>query len=45
VKAAAWYIIAQRAGFRSPDLNDLMDGLADDQIKQAIQTANDLRVR
>ncbi|GAA5543436.1 MULTISPECIES: tetratricopeptide repeat protein [Brucella/Ochrobactrum group] len=45
VKAAAWYIIAQRAGFRSPDLNDLMDGLADDQIKQAIETANDLRVR
>ncbi len=45
VKSAAWYIIAQRAGFRSPDLNDMMDGLADDQLKQAIQTANDLRVR
>ncbi len=45
VKAAAWYIVAQRAGFRSPDLNDMMDGLADDQIKQAIETANNLRVR
>ncbi len=45
VKAAARYIVAQRAGFRSPDLNDMMDGLADDQIKQAIETANNLRVR
>ncbi|GAA5665109.1 hypothetical protein Brsp07_03612 [Brucella sp. NBRC 14130] len=45
VKAAAWYIVAQRAGFRAPDLNDMMDGLADDQIKQAIETANNLRVR
>lgn len=45
VKSAAWYIIAQRAGFRAPDLNDMMDGLADDQIKQAIETANNMRVR
>ncbi len=45
VKAAAWYILAQRAGFRSPDLNDLMDGLSDEQIKQAIETANNLRIR
>ncbi len=45
VKAAAWYIVAQRAGFRAPDLNDMMDGLADDQIKQAIAIANNLRVR
>lgn len=45
VKAAAWYILAQRAGFRSHDLNDLMDGLSDEQIKQAIETANNLRIR
>ncbi|MBC2886929.1 sel1 repeat family protein [Ochrobactrum sp. CM-21-5] len=45
VKAAAWYIVAQRAGFRAADLNDMMDGLGDDQIKQAIETANGLRVR
>ncbi|MDT6939380.1 tetratricopeptide repeat protein [Brucella pseudogrignonensis] len=45
VKSAAWYIVAQRAGYRSPDLNDMMDGLADDQLKQAIQIANNLRVR
>lgn len=45
VKAAAWYIIAQRAGFRAADLNDLMDGLSDDQLKQAIEIANNQRVR
>ncbi|ENR03267.1 hypothetical protein H721_01661 [Brucella ovis IntaBari-2006-46-332] len=45
VKAAAWYIVAQRAGFRAADLNDMMDGLADDQIKQAFETANNLRIR
>lgn len=45
VKAAAWYIVAQRGGYRSPDLNDMMDGLADDQIKQAIETANGFRLR
>ncbi|MBN9045685.1 MAG: sel1 repeat family protein [Rhizobiales bacterium] len=45
VKAAAWYIVAQRAGFHAPDLNDMMDGLADEQMKQAIATANGLRVR
>lgn len=45
VKSAAWYVIAQRAGFHSPDLNDMMDGLSDDQLKEAIQTANNLRVR
>lgn len=45
VKSAAWYVIAQRAGFHSPDLNDMMDGLSDEQLKEAIQTANNLRVR
>ncbi len=45
VKAAAWYIIAQRAGFRAPDLNDLMDGLSDEQIRQAFEAANNLRIR
>ncbi len=44
-EAAAWYIVAQRAGFRAADLNDMMDGLADDQIKQAFETANNLRIR
>lgn len=45
VKAAAWYIVAQRAGYRAPDLADMMDGLANDQIKQAMETANSLRMR
>ncbi|MFC4623667.1 tetratricopeptide repeat protein [Daeguia caeni] len=45
VKAAAWYIVAQRAGYRAPDLNDMMDGLDDEQIKQAIETANKLDIR
>ncbi len=45
VKAAAWYVVAQRAGFRAPDLDDMMDGLADSQIKKAIAAANELRVR
>ncbi len=43
VKAAAWYIVARRAGLYDPDLNSMMDGLDDDQMKAAISEANKLR--
>ncbi|PWL16874.1 hypothetical protein DKP76_15365 [Falsochrobactrum shanghaiense] len=45
VKAAAWYILAQRAGYRAPDLDDMMDGLAEEQLKQALETTSNLRMR
>ncbi|MDQ0997100.1 TPR repeat protein [Phyllobacterium ifriqiyense] len=43
IKAAAWYIVARRAGLNDPDLNSFMDGLDDDQMKAAITEANKLR--
>ncbi|MEP7452231.1 tetratricopeptide repeat protein [Phyllobacterium sp. SB3] len=43
IKAAAWYIVARRAGLSDPDLNSFMDGLDDDQMKAAITEANKLR--
>ncbi|MBK3746244.1 sel1 repeat family protein, partial [Paraburkholderia aspalathi] len=43
VQAAAWYIVARRAGLATMDLDSMMDGLADDQIKQAMMLANRLR--
>lgn len=43
IKAAAWYIVARRAGLNDPELNSFMDGLDDDQMKAAIVEANKLR--
>ncbi|RCS24039.1 sel1 repeat family protein [Phyllobacterium salinisoli] len=43
IEAAAWYIIARRAGLAAYDLDSFMDGLAEDQIKQAMTRANNLR--
>ncbi len=43
VVAAAWYIIARRAGLSDPEMNVFLDGLTIDQQKQAIETANRLR--
>nr|WP_323748420.1 tetratricopeptide repeat protein [Phyllobacterium sp. 0TCS1.6A] len=43
VKAAAWYIVARRAGLNDPDLNSFLDGLDDSQMAAAISEANRLR--
>lgn len=43
ITAAAWYMVARRAGLTAPDLDSMMDGLSDDQIKQAVTTASNLR--
>lgn len=43
VTAAAWYIVARRAGLIDQQMEDFMQGLDDDQTKQALQKANRLR--
>ncbi len=43
IKAAAWYIVAKRAGLTDPDLDSFMDGLDDDQKQAAITEANKLQ--
>lgn len=43
VFAAAWYILARRAGLVDPQLEDFMDGLTDAEIRTALQRANRLR--
>lgn len=43
IKAAAWYIVAKRAGLNDPDLDSFMDGLDDDQKQAAIAEANKLQ--
>lgn len=43
VTAAAWYIVARRAGLVDQQMEDFMQGLDDDQTKQALQKANRLR--
>ncbi len=42
VLAAAWYIVARRAGLIDPQMDDFLQGLDDDQTKQALQKANRL---
>jgi hypothetical protein len=42
VLAGAWYIVARRAGLIDPDMDDFLQGLSDDQTKQALQKANRL---
>ncbi|MEP9397864.1 tetratricopeptide repeat protein [Mesorhizobium sp. KR2-14] len=43
VTAAAWYILARRAGLTDPVMDDLLDGLTDEELKQALYRANRLR--
>jgi TPR repeat protein len=43
IRAAAWYIVAKRAGLNDPDLDSFMDGLDDDQKQAAITEANKLQ--
>lgn len=43
VAAAAWYILARRAGLVDAEMEDFFDGLTDEEIKQALERANRLR--
>ncbi len=43
LSAAAWYILARRAGLKDPVMEDFLDGLTDDEMKTALQRANRLR--
>ncbi len=43
IEAAAWYILARRAGLKDPVLNDLLAGLTADEQKEALERANRLR--
>jgi TPR repeat protein len=42
ILAGAWYILARRAGLSDPEMDDFMDGLTDEETKQALQRANRL---
>lgn len=41
--AAAWYVLARRAGLVDPAMEDFMNGLTSDEIKTAVVRANRLR--
>lgn len=41
--AAAWYILARRAGLIDPEMEDYMNGLTDEEQKTALERANRLR--
>ncbi|WP_159586180.1 tetratricopeptide repeat protein [Chelativorans xinjiangense] len=43
VEAAAWYILARRAGLTDREMEDFMDGLTNEQLKAALERANRLR--
>jgi uncharacterized protein len=43
VTAAAWYIIAKRARLHDSKLDDLLNGLTDEEMKRAIELANRLK--
>ncbi|MDP3899397.1 MAG: tetratricopeptide repeat protein [Mesorhizobium sp.] len=43
IEGAAWYINARRAGLTDHYMDDFMQGLTDDEQKQAIERANKLR--
>jgi len=42
ILAGAWYVVARRAGLIDPEMDDFLQGLTDDQTKQALQKANRL---
>jgi TPR repeat protein len=43
IEGAAWYIIARRAGLVDHYMEDVMQGLTDEETKKAIERANKLR--
>jgi len=42
IEGTAWYIVARRRGLVDDYMNDVMDGLTEEQQKQAIERANKL---
>ncbi len=40
IEAASWYIKARRAGLQDRELDDLMDGLSEEQKQKALERAN-----
>lgn len=43
IEGTAWYIISRRAGLADPFMEDHLQGLTDEEQKQAIERANKLR--
>jgi uncharacterized protein len=43
IQAAAWYIVARRAGLKDQEMDDFFAGLTVDEQKQALERANRLR--
>ena len=43
VTGAAWYVVAKRAGLQDARLDDLLDGLTEEEMKRAIEMANRLK--
>jgi TPR repeat protein len=43
ISAAAWFILARRAGLADPAMEDFLNGLTDEEMKEALQRANRLR--
>lgn len=43
IDAAAWYFLARRGGLIDPAMEDFLDGLTDEEQKDALQRANRLR--
>nr|MBA3449047.1 sel1 repeat family protein [Pseudaminobacter sp.] len=43
IAAAAWYILARRAGLNDPVMEDFFDGLTEEELKKALERANRLR--
>jgi TPR repeat protein len=43
IDAAAWYFLARRAGLTDPEMEDFLNGLSDEEQKQALARANRLR--
>jgi TPR repeat protein len=43
IAAAAWYILARRAGLTDPEMEDFFDGLTDEELQKALERANRLR--
>jgi TPR repeat protein len=43
IMAAAWYILARRAGLFDPMMDDFLNGLTPEETRQAIEKANRLR--
>jgi TPR repeat protein len=43
ILAAAWYFTARRAGLKDPEMEDFLDGLTDEEQKEALVRANRLR--